>query len=100
MRGVARKVKGSRKNKGVSTISYFIVSIYYDLRGCIASDVFFVVGFVMLTIEGRGICNNYTWLYGIINDKVVLLVNQIAIIIKREGRPHPAYRVTIETGEG
>ena len=54
----------------------------------------------MLKIEGRGICNNYTLQYGIINDKVVVLVNQIAIIIKREGRPHPAYRVTIETGEG
>ena len=39
----------------------------------------------MLTIEGRGICNNYTWQYGIINDKVVVLVNQIEIIMKREG---------------
>ena len=93
MRGVARKVKGSRKNKGVSTISYFIVSIISTIWGAAsASDVFLSLDLFMLTIEGRGICNNYTWQYGIINDKVVVLVNQIAIIMKKAP--------SIETEEG
>ena len=44
----------------------------------------------MLTIEGRGICNNYTWQYGIINDKVVVLVNQMQLLLRgREGPIQP-----------